>query len=474
MDTERPARSRRLLWRFVWTALTGAVLLGVVDTVAASNAAVSLSEGSEAGGLDIPRWLYIMTGGATIGASAVLASFVTDRRFIEDAHDQRFVLPSRAGVRRGLVLAARALGVLALVYVVWQGSVGPQVPTVNAAIILVFAGARAGLTMVAYLVANPWPALDPWRTVANRLPTLDRPYPERLGRWPAVVGFLGLIWVETTTLVSSVPAVLAWALVGYTVLTLAGAVVFSPAAWFHNADPIAVMFRFYGSVAPVRWRETGLSVRVPGFRLPDTDLVSDGADVAFVVALVWELTFTGFVTTTTGGALVRGLVGVGLPPLVVYALLFVGGYLAFLGAYRYAATRSHRVSETYLSTRTLLVRFAPPLLAIAAGYHLAHYLGFFVSLTPRLADVLTSPLSPAANPLVLTVPTWFGALPIAFVLVGHVLSVWLAHATAYETFPARMQAIRSQAPFVVVMIAYTVASLWLLSLPTASPPFVGG
>ncbi|MFC7154177.1 hypothetical protein ACFQPA_01740 [Halomarina halobia] len=473
MDAAGRTRAR-LLGRFLLASLAGTLLLAVIDTAAASNAAVSLSNAASGNDLDVPRWLYVMTGGATIGASAVLASFVTDRRFIERAHESRVVLPSRGVVRRWAVRAARGFGLVALAYVVWQGFAGPQVPTVNAAVILVFAGVRAGLTMFAYLVADPWPALNPWRTLAQRLPSLDRPYPERLGRWPAVVGFLALIWIETTTAVNAVPAMLSWALVGYTAVTLAGTVVFSPATWFRYGDPVAVAFRFYGAVAPLRWTDGGLSLRPPGFRLPDSDLVDGRDDVAFVVALVWELTFTGFVTTSAGAVVVRSIVGGGVPPLAVYALLFVGGYAAFLAAYRYAARRSRRVSETYLPTRTLLVRFAPPLLAIAAGYHLAHYFTFFVTLTPRLADVLASPLSPAANPVVLTVPWWFGALPMTFVLIGHLLSIWLAHTTAYGTFPARMQAIRSQFPFVAVMIGYTVVSLWLLSLPTTAPPFLGG
>ncbi|TQR22071.1 hypothetical protein C9J85_03070 [Haloferax sp. wsp5] len=37
---------------------------------------------------------------------------------------------------------------------------------------------------------------------------------------------------------------------------------------------------------------------------------------------------------------------------------------------------------------------------------------------------------------------------------------------------SRLQAVRSQFPFVAVMILYTILSLWLISLPTANPPFL--
>jgi hypothetical protein len=301
------------------------------------------------------------------------------------------------------------------------------------------------------------------------------------------------VWVETTTGVTRRPEVLATAVLAYVIVAVAGAVLVGGDAWFRNADPITTAFRFYGRVAPLSWDDGRLTLSIPGMRLvpavgPDGDVVADGGgesgsadgrlvsgldDVAVAVALVWELTFSGFVTTEQGAAAVRAVATAGLPPLVIYSTLFLGGfavfYVAFLGAAR-VATRRVRTTR---SARTLAVAFAPSLLIVAAGYHLAHYFGFFVSLSPTLAAALASPLSAPANPVVLTLPAWISALNIAFVLGGHLVAIWVAHSTAYRLFPSRLQAIRSQYPFVAVMIGYTAVSLWLISLPTASPAFLG-
>ena len=59
--------------------------LCVVDVVAASNAAVGLSSGARES-VSVPRWLYLLTGGAVVGASGLLASVVTDRTFIRAIH----------------------------------------------------------------------------------------------------------------------------------------------------------------------------------------------------------------------------------------------------------------------------------------------------------------------------------------------------------------------------------------------------
>ena len=69
----------------------------------------------------------------------------------------------------------------------------------------------------------------------------------------------------------------------------------------------------------------------------------------------------------------------------------------------------------------------------------------------------------------LSLPAWFGGLQLAFVVVGHVLAVWVAHARSFALFPGRLQPIRSQYPFVAVMIAFTMSSLWVVAQPFASP-----
>jgi hypothetical protein len=482
-----PARAVRVA-AAAWLLVVGVAVLA--RGVAASNAAVGLSDAS-GDALAVPRWLYVATGGGAIGASALLAGFVTDRRFVATIHGWRRDLGGD-WFRRGSSAAAGVVGVVLLALVIYRGFVGPQIPTLNFAVIVVFAGGRAGLTIATYAVGNVWPALNPLR-IFDRLPGVVA-YPNRLGRWPALAGILLLVWVETTTAVTRQPDVLATALVGYVGVALVGSVVVGGNTWLRNVDPIATALRFYGRVAPLAWDRGRLTASIPGMRLvsaidPDGAVAGEGStersrdtdervisgldDVAIAVALVWELTFSGFVTTEQGAATVRTVAAGGVSPLFVYAALFVGGfavfYLAFLGAARVATRRM----ATTRSPRTLAVAFAPSLLIIAAGYHLAHYFGFFISLSPSLAAALSTPLSAPANPVVLTLPAWVSALNIGFVLGGHLVAIWVAHSTAYQLFPSRLQAIRSQYPFVLVMIGYTAVSLWLISLPTASPAFLG-
>ncbi|MCF2241954.1 hypothetical protein KI372_11525 [Halobacterium salinarum] len=452
-------------------------LAALAGTVGASNG-LTLSK-SPKDTLAVPRWLYLATGGATIGASALLASFVTDRAFIARLDDWSYPLPSAGRLRRLAVWGGLTLGVVVLVLAVYLGFTGPALPTASFTILIAFAGGRAALPILSYVVGNVWPILNPWRAIATVLPSGFVTYPASLQRWPAVCGLLALVWVEVVFPISTVPSVLATVLVVYSVVTVAGAVLVGPEAWFHNADPVSVMLRCYGAVGIVQRYPDRVRAVLPGSRLQDPDVVTDRSDIAFVIGLVWELTYSGFITTTAGDTTIRTLTAV-LPAgsttnraIVVYTAVFLAGYAVFLGAYLYAGRWSRRLSGTYLTSRALAVRFAPPLLAVAAGYHLAHYATLAVSLAPAMVAVSASPLVPPPNPVVLSPPGWFNAASIAFVLAGHLLAVWAAHTAAYDVFPRRLVAIKSQYPFVLVMIGYTVVSLWLLSLQGAVPPFVG-
>jgi hypothetical protein len=449
--------------RFAGGLLVAAVVavLGVGRALAHGG-----SLGSDAGrALAVPTWLFLSTGGAVVGVSFLLSSFATDRAFLRRVHEWHRTVPIPDAGR--LAVVGRAVGLVGLGLVLVVGFVGPAEPLRNAAVLLVWAGWWAGLAMSAYLLGNAWPAVNPFRTLGRMLPSLDRELPVP-GGWVATVGLLTLIWVEVVSPLADAPRLLATVVLAYGAVALFGGVLFGD-RYFTEYDPVSRVFRFYGAVAPLEY-DDGLRLRLPGSGLENDLLVSRG-EVGFVVALLWGTTFDGLVATPPWGRFARAAVDAGVPPTVLYPLALAVGFVAFLGAYLLAVRYGARLADTYRDPTVLSRRFAPSLLAIAAGYHVAHYLGYFLSLTPALAGALTDPLSPGqAYRLVL--PGWFGGLSLAFVLLGHLLAVWVAHAVAYELFPSRLQAVRSQYALTLVMVFYTMTSLWIVSRPYAAPPFL--
>ena len=334
--------------------------------------------------------------------------------------------------------------------------------------LVVWVGWWAGLTMVTYLVVDVWDLLNPWRTLATLVPATPRSLPSRAGAWPSVAGLLALVWLEVVTPVAESPRTLGTVVVAYTVVTVAGGAVYGD-AWFRRVDPVARVFELYGRLAPIQRTDDGLTLSVPGTALARDPAVVTGDDAAFVLALLWVTSYDGLVSTATWNDVVAPVVAAGVPALAVQFVTLLVGFAAVVGAYRFAARLARRTAPTYVTADFVARWFAPSLLPIAAGYHLAHFLGYFLGLAPALATVAFDPLSPPATVPTLVVPGWFGSLQLAFVVVGHMLAVWIAHARSFELFAGRLQPIRSQYPFVVVMVAYTVSSLWIVTQPFASP-----
>jgi hypothetical protein len=407
-----------------------------------------------AGRLAVPTWLFLLTGGAAVGASFLLASLLTDRAFVRSVHERRLSLPSAAALRPVL----RAVGLGGVVAVVVGGLLGPTDPLQNVGVLLVWVGWWAGFAALTYLVGNAWPALDPARTIAAVLPRGGR---QLENAWPAAVGLLVLVYVEVVTPLADRPGLLAGTVLVYLAASLAGAAAFEN--WFERGDPLSLLFRTYGRLAPVQKGRLAL----PGSALVDADL--DRGEAAAVVALLWGTTFDGLVTTPAWRAAAAPAVDA-LPAGTVYLLYLVAllaGFGLFYGGFRAAAGLARRTAPTYLSAAVLARLFAVSLVPIAAGYHLAHYLGYFLSLSPALAGALTLSSGPART---LVLPGWFGVVPPAAVLAGHVLGVWVAHGVAFRALPGRLQAVRSGYPVTVAMVAYTTVSLWIVSRPSVTPP----
>jgi hypothetical protein len=363
--------------------------------------------------------------------------------------------------------------VLGLVLVLVGAAFGSPEPRRNVAILVVWVGWWAGFTMSTYLVGNAWPALDPFRTLTRPLAWVTdgaRDLDADRAAWASTAFLLALVWVEVVSPLADAPRLLATAALGYLALAVVGVLAVGHDTWFEEVDPVARLFRAYGTVAPVERTEDGLSLRVPAARLTERVVETRGG-VAFVVAVLWGTTYDGLVGTPTWATVARAVVNLGIPPAVLYPAALLLGFLAFHRLYWWAARTARETAPTYTDAATLAVRFAPSLLAIDAGYHLAHYLVYFLGLSPSLVGAVLAPLDPPTA-MRLVLPAWLSGVGVAAVLLGHLLAIWVAHGTAFDELPGRLQAIRSQYALTAVMVFYTMSSLWIVSQPAGSPPFL--
>jgi hypothetical protein len=158
--------------------------------------------------------------------------------------------------------------------------------------------------------------------------------------------------------------------------------------------------------------------------------------------------------------------------LVVFPLLFLLIYLGFCWLAKAASGSARPVTE-------IAELFIFSLVPIAIAYHLAHYLSYLLVAGQRIIPLASDPFG-AGWDLFGTAGydidigiigarfVWYTA--VVAIVVGHVFAVGVAHSVALRAFETRSAALASQYPFLVLMVAYTMVSLWILSQPIVESP----
>ena len=114
------------------------------------------------------------------------------------------------------------------------------------------------------------------------------------------------------------------------------------------------------------------------------------------------------------------------------------------------------------------------LVPIAIAYHLAHYLSYLLIQGQAIWPLLSDPLNLGWDlfgtrgyeiDIGVVGMRFVWLFAVAAIVIGHVAAVTLAHVEALHGASGRRTAVASQVPMLVLMVAYTMLSLWILSQP---------
>ncbi|HJP71862.1 MAG TPA: hypothetical protein VJ975_09100 [Candidatus Limnocylindria bacterium] len=458
--------------------------------------------------LPVPLWLYLAGAAIAVAASFVVTSLVT--RGGSRGYSARPLPDSLASVARAvlrIVGLAWWYGAIVVAFVV--GDISP-LPGV-----LFWIGIWVGLPIAAALMGNPWPSLSPFRATFAGMEWLARrigatqldlgiPYPAALARWPAVALLAAGVWAELILPASDAALTVGLLLTGYTLLTLAGMIVFGQIAWLRNAELFEVELGWFGRIGPIGRRSTSAALcdgcgeacdiercidcpecstaaedaeRRPILRpwiVGLTDVTRGGwSDAAFIILVLAGVTYDGLRETGFGAALlswllppITGAFGITLTAfLLVDTVAFALVVAAFLAAFGSVLWLTGRIGASTVAPPGV---YAATLLPIAAGYLIAHYLTLVIQGAVWLPSLLVDPLMSLAPELdwIPVALVWY--LSVGAIVGGHVAGIVLAHRLAMRDTPRR--ATVSGLPMVGLMIAYTVLSLWIIAQPIVIEP----
>ena len=299
-------------------------------------------------------------------------------------------------------------------------------------------------------------------------------------------------WLELASDLGELPRDLALLVLLYSVGAWAGMALFGENRWRAGADPFSRVFALFGRFAPLGRNAMGqLSFRLPGAGLLGNHPRTLG-EIAFVLLALATVTFDGLSETPPWNSAVIWLAH---SPWTRPVLLWLGDWdidilttaktlgllmtaLAFFAVFAIVCKLSALVGGG-VSGRQAMRAFALSFLPIAIAYHAAHYLSYLL-LAGQLAISLASDpfgwgwdlFGTQGRPIDIGVismkSVWY--IAVVSIVIGHVISVTLAHTEALRLFPTRRAATLSQLPMLVLMVAFTSTSLWILSQPIVQEP----
>jgi hypothetical protein len=446
--------------------------------------------------LPVPAWLFAW------GASIVLivSFFALSVGWKTPRFEGDRWRPLGGGLSQVLLsLPAQALcglvGVFLLGLSIYAGLHGTEAPDRNFALTFLYVTTWLGFPLFSVFLGDVFRPFNPWRAVgrvvgtgftalAGQRPTHLR-YPERLGRWPAAIGLIAVVWLEIVYGASGGVAVgldphsAAVAALLYSGYTLAMMALFGVERWCRTGEVFSVYFGMFGSLGCFGVEKGRLGVRRP--LSAATRWATVPGSVAVVIASIATTSFDGAQEGAFKGALestFEWLVdrGIGLTAaLRLTDTLFIALCFAGVGLVYLIGVRGMASVPGAPSFRKLRDGFAHTLIPIAFAYLVAHYFSLFVfQEQAQFTYLLSDPLGTGTTDLFGTASSgidfrllsanaiWY--VQVGALVVGHVVGLTLAHDRATAYWGDYRQAARSQYWMLAVMVAFTCFGLYLLSV----------
>lgn len=444
--------------------------------------------------LPVPLWLYGWGAAATLVLSFLIAALLLRAPATKQPSTRYRILPPLPHAA-ALLTTARIVAVLILLLCLATAFLGHRDPLRNFSMTFFWIVFLLLFTYLAALLGNLYGALNPWRTLVGWIDLRIRgyaqgryDYPDWLGHWPALALYMGFIGFELFGTGRPVP--LGWFLAGYTLLNLIAVWLVGARAWFRYGEFFAVFFRLVALMAPLTVRDGRLVLRWPGAGLLE-QRAEHLSTVCFALAMLATTAFDGLKVTQWWVALFWGdptgwlTQWAGIRPIQAIALvrpwfdawemfwLFISPFL-YLGAYLLTIRLARWLTGTQRTTRELALDFGYTLLPIAVVYHATHYFTLLLNHGLKIISLASDPFGWNWNLFgtafkfrapILPDMAWVWHSQVALILLGHVLSVWIAHRVGLRVFGNRRAAMLSQLPMLALMIGFTVAGLWILAQP---------
>ena len=476
--------------------------------------------------LPVPLNWYLFGAGTVVALSFLFVSVfvrITSERRQFYSLSIGSSLPFQLIIFKGFIPLAKSISVVLFLFLILGGFVGSQEPSQNIGPTLVWIILWVGLIYFNALVFNLWIVLNPWKNIYRLFYVLftgsrsklfysgKYNYPNSLKKWPALVLLFTFSWLEIVFPNSGSPVYISVLAINYSILTFLGMYLFGPINWLSNGEFFSVTFRLLSKCAPVVVSVSS----VEGCRdcsrcLDDQENCFDCeycfdqsntlskrfklrkfasglydsravhlSEIFFVLMLLSSVTFDGFSETPTWANIVSlgiSFTGdlVNYPVMLVSTVGLVSNFLIFVVAYFLACFVASKAIASKYSTESISKILLYSLIPIAVGYHIAHYFSFLLIQGQSMIYLISDPMGLGWDlfqtstykvyvGIVNAKVAWF--VGIFAILAGHITAVYASHYASLIKFSEYSLVIRAQRVMLIMMVAYTIAGLWILAQP---------
>jgi hypothetical protein len=446
--------------------------------------------------LPLPLGFFLSGAGATVALSfLLLAVFAKESPVRAEFSQAHPVSPTIGRILSNHWIAGvlQSVSVALFLLVIATALFGDTNPFKNISTTMVWLIWWVGMMFINTFIGDLWALINPWNVLfaaaekalhalkpGARL-SLDRPYPARFEVWPAVGLFLAFAWVEIISGEGEDVRKLGALIIGYSLITWSGMVVFGRATWLAHGEAFTAVFSTFARFAPAVFTDRALVLRPPGAGLLVRKPVS-WSTAAMVLTLLASVTFDGFIATPAWTALYENFTALaqrlpGIGSVFNFYTLATAVFLLFpvtFGAVFLTCCHFTARIAGGITTGEVARYFVLTLLPIAIAYHVAHYLVFFLLtgqyIIPAVSDPFgygwdlfgTASYKPDIGLIGARFAWYTGVIAI---VAGHVIAVYLAHRMALYLFSDRSGMLASQFPLLALMVGYTMLSLWIIAQP---------
>ena len=474
----------------------------------------------------VPMLLCLIAAGAAVVASFILVGLFARNTEVYSNYPKLNLLQwnvTRIFVHPSIILIAKITSIFLFILIISVGYFGNSNPIYNLAPTFVWVIWWVGIAYISALIGDIWRLINPWKIIfewieyicqrlnSGKAITPVFQYSYKIGVWPAVLLFFGFAWIENVYGDAVLPLRISQMVIMYSIITWAGMFLYGKDIWLRHGEAFTLAFGFFAKFAPVesqtirgisgdttnRERHTqsfedkpedvcseeiknvskGINLRPFASGLLDVENVSI-SQMLFVLLLLATVTFDGITGTmlwiNTQNSIetyVSNVTFIGTIGLLSSVIIFVAIYLCFCALMSLTSRSGMRVLD-------LAKAFVYTLIPIALAYHVAHFLMFLLIQGQLIVSLASDPFGfgwdifGTADYRVnfrLVGPIFYWVTSVTAIVIGHIIAVFLSHAIAIKLFHTRQNALLSQYPMLVLMVGYTVASLWIITQPMYMP-----